>query len=67
MLGVGRYVCVCVRVYECVCVCVCVCVWYCICVHTCVHVCVHVCAIMSVCGPCSPFGSLASVEAVVRW
>ena len=45
----------------------CVCVCVCDIVYVCIHVCVHVCVIVSVCGPRSQSGSVASVEAVVRW
>ena len=48
--------------------CVYTCVYVCVCgiAYVCIHVCVHVCVIVSVCGPRSQSGSVASVEAVVR-
>ena len=41
------YLCVCVRIYLCVCICVCVCVYLCVYVFVCV--CVYICVFMYLC------------------
>ena len=59
------YVCIYVRVYECVCVCVSVCVCLCVSVRVSVCVCLCVCVLCRCCCCCSRFSLLLYVVLLV--